>query len=166
MTDLRIRLEQPGDEASVCTVNEQAFGGAGEANLVDRLRGDRDLVLSLVATEDGVVGHAAFSRLHVAAASLRAVALAPVAVVPPYQGRGICSALVRDGLDRLRLAGEHLVLVLGDPTFYGRLGFTVEAAGRFSTPYDGPFMQALALSEHGAGAAGVVRYPPAFADLA
>jgi putative acetyltransferase len=165
MIEMRIRPEHPGDEASVRKVNKEAFGGAVEANLVDRLRKDQDLMLSLVAAADGIVGHAAFSRLLMAEASLRAVALAPVAVVPTHQGRGIGSALVRAGLERLRLAGEHLVLVLGEPAFYGRFGFTV-SAGRFLTPYDGPSLQALALSEHGSGAEGVVRYPPAFADIA
>ena len=148
MTGIRVRPEEPGDEASVRAVHQQAFGGAAEAQLVDQLRRDRDLVLSLVAATNGVVGHAAFSRLHVSDASLRAVALAPVAVVPSYQGQGIGSALVQEGLERLRLAGEHVVLVLGEPAFYGRFDFSSEAASRFSTPYDGPYMQVLALSEH------------------
>ncbi len=166
MDGFRIRPEQPSDGPAIRAVHEQAFGQPLEADLVDRLRADGDLVLSLVAVREAPVGHIAFSRLVLPESSARAVALAPVGVLPPLQRAGIGTALIREGLARLAEAGEDLVLVLGDPAYYGRFGFTAAAAGGLATPYDGPYLQALALSEAGREARGPVRYAPAFADLA
>jgi putative acetyltransferase len=123
------------------------------------------LVLGLVAEEEGIVGYVAFSRLGAPQADLRATALAPLAVRPECQRKGIGSALVRDGLSRLSEAGEDLVLVVGEATFYERCGFSREAAAGLSTPYDGPHLLAKALSARGSQARGPVCYAPAFAKL-
>ena len=61
--------------------------------------------------------------------------------------------------------GEDIVVVLGESAFYGRLGFRRETAVRLKTPYDGPHLQALALTEAGRSACSVVRHPSAFAAL-
>jgi len=164
--DLRIRPEEPGDRSALHALHAAAFGQEAEATLVDQLRADGDLVLSLVADAGGPVGHIAFSRLSMPdAPALRACALAPLAVLPHVQGRGIGSALVRDGLERLAGLGWDLALVLGEPGYYGRFGFSAEAARAFETPYDGPYLQALALSAEGKGARGAVSYARAFAEL-
>jgi putative acetyltransferase len=163
--DPSIRPEEPSDRDAIRAVHEQAFGDAAEADLVDRLRSDGELVLSLVAVLQGVVGHVAFSRLELSDIHVRAVALAPVAVLPPVQRSGIGTGLVREGLHRLAASGEDLVLVLGDPAYYRRFGFSPEQARGFTTPYDGPYLQGLALSEAGREANGPVRYGRAFADL-
>jgi len=164
--DPSIRPEQPPDREAIRAIHQQAFGQTAEADLVDRLRQDGHLALSLVTFRRSVVAHVAFSRLELWEHPARAVALAPVAVLPALQGSGIGTALVRDGLRRLAASGEDLVLVLGDPGYYGRFGFSREAARDVTTPYDGPYLQALALSETGRKARGPVRYAPAFADLA
>jgi putative acetyltransferase len=57
------------------------------------------------------------------------------------------------------------VLVLGEPAYYGRFGFAAEDAAGLKTPYDGPYLQALALTEEGRHARGPVQYPSAFAEL-
>ena len=159
-----IRPERPGDRDAIFAVNRAAFGQAAEAALVDRLRADGDLVLSLVAADgEALVGHVAFSRLEAPAGC--AAALAPVAVVPARRRQGIAAALIREGLTRLAGGGQDLVLVLGDPAYYGRFGFAAEAAAPLRTPYDGPFQQALALTERGRRMAGEVRYAAAFAEL-
>ena len=160
-----IRFETTSDRDVVRAVLASAFPSAAEADLVDALRAAGDLVLALVAEEEDVVGFVAFSRLVPAQAELRAVALAPIGVVPAHQRTGIGSALVRDGLSRLAEAGEDLVLVLGETRFYERFGFTRDAAARLRTPYDGPHLLAKALTEQGAAARGRVRYAPAFAAL-
>jgi putative acetyltransferase len=164
--DPSIRPEEPSDRDAIRAVHEQAFGQIEEAALVERLRRDGDLTLSLVAVRQGVVGHIAFSRLRLLESAARAMALAPVAVLPAVQQSGIGTALVREGLRRLAASGEDLVLVLGDPAYYGRFGFSTEQARDLTTPYDGPYLQALALAEAGREARGPVRYAPAFADLA
>jgi putative acetyltransferase len=163
VTALVIRPETPADHDAIHAVIRAAFGQETEALLVERLRAGGDLVLSLVAEADGIVGHVAFSRLSTEGGL--ATALAPVAVRPDRQRQSIGDALIREGLRRLAEAGEDLVLVLGDPAYYGRFGFTAEAAAPLKTPYDGPYQQALALSSQGRLIGGDVAYAPAFAEL-
>ena len=89
MSVVSIRSESEADHAAVRTVNEKAFERRDEANLVDRLRSNGDLVLSQVAMTEKVVGYIAFSRLHVEGATVRGSALAPMAVRPrPSTARG------------------------------------------------------------------------------
>ncbi len=162
----RIRPARPEDEPAIHAIHTAAFGQTTEADLVGRLEADGDLVLSLVACTDRPVGHIAFSRLDVSEApSVRACALAPLAVDPSRQRQGIGSTLIKEGLDRLAEQGWDLVLVLGDPNYYGRFGFAAEAAAALRTPYDGPYLQALALSDKGPEAQGPVIYARAFAEL-
>jgi putative acetyltransferase len=92
---MRIRQETAANYPAIRSVREWAFGGSREADLVDRLRGAGDLVLSLVSVEDRPVGHVAFSRLSTEDRSLRALALAPLGVLPERQRQGIGAALVR-----------------------------------------------------------------------
>ena len=160
-----IRSETATDFTAVRAVNQAAFEGPVEADLVDSLRADRDLVLSLVAEEAGqIVGYCGFSRLrvHVSDRAIPAVSLAPVAVLPAWQRQGIGGRMVEEGIARLRALSEMLIFVLGAPAFYGRFGFACSAATGFHTPYDGPYMQALSRD---APVSGDVRYPSAFSAL-
>jgi putative acetyltransferase len=92
-----------------------------------------------------VVGHVLFSRLHVrnGAKKFAAVALAPLAVEPSFHGTGIGGALVREAHRRLKEAGETLSIVLGDPAYYGRFGYTHARAAKFESEYQGEALQAL-----------------------
>jgi len=159
-----VREETHADHVSVRRVVEAAFGQPAEADLVDAARRNGDAVLALVATEhDTIVGHIILSRL---TAPVRALALAPVAVLPEYQGRGIASRLIEDSLARAKAQGWQAVFVLGDPAFYGRFGFRAETAEGYSSPYAGPYFMALELSAAAlAGRRGAVAYPRAFAAL-
>src|SRR5688572_21550751 len=103
MPPVEIRPETPADHPAIRAVNEQAFGKPNEANLVDALRASPSFVpdLSLVAEREGqVIGHVLFSRLTVAAVGepVEVLALAPVAVRPEWQRRGIGGRLIRAGL--------------------------------------------------------------------
>jgi putative acetyltransferase len=168
LSTLNVRLEQHADASPVRAVLARAFGGSAEADLVDRLRANGELVLALVAERAnvGIEGYVAFPRLWVETASLRlaAVALAPLAVVPDIQGLGAGSTLVRRGIALLEQRGEQLVFVLGDPAYYARFGFDAAAAARFNSPYDGPHFMVLRLTP-AAPRQGSVRYPFAFAEL-
>lgn len=162
-----IRREAAGDVAAIRQVICAAFEGDGEADLVDRLRADGDLILSLVAEQDGqIIGHIAFSRLSITDGSQNrpGASLAPVAVLPEMQRKGAGRALIESGHDQLRHAGETVVFVLGDSAYYSRLGYSVNGAGAFDCVYAGPYFQWLRLSPQ-APASGVIAYAPAFGGL-
>jgi len=160
-----VRPARGDDAPAIAEMLTAAFSGKAEADLVERLRADGDLVLALAA-DDNVRGYVAFPRLRVedAAGAHDVVGLAPVAVMPNLQRRGIGSALIREGHRRLIEQGESLIFVLGYPTFYTRFGYSLAAAEPFESAYAGPHFMALRLSES-APVAGKVRYPAAFSDL-
>jgi putative acetyltransferase len=162
---LVIRREAAADRQAIHALHRVAFGGEGEAKLVDALRADGAVVLSLVAEEDSyIVGHVLYSRLTLDPPSNGALSLAPVAVAPERQKRGIGSRLIEEAHRMLAASGEKIVFVLGDPAFYGRFGFSAAAAKPFRTPYDGEYMQVLALAPD-APKSGTALYPAAFAGL-
>ncbi|RWF10402.1 MAG: N-acetyltransferase, partial [Mesorhizobium sp.] len=79
--------------------------------------------------------------------SFSAVALAPLAVEPSFHGTGIGGALIREAHIRLKEAGEALAVVLGDPAYYGRFGYSHARAEKFESEYQGEALQALAWGE-------------------
>lgn len=166
--DVIVREETPADRDSVRALNIAAFGGAAEADLVDRLRAEADPVVSLVAEVGGeVVGHILFSPGFLAGQPALAIAgLAPMAVAPGHQRQGAGSALVRAGLAACRRAGFGAVCVLGHPGYYPRFGFETARERGIDCEYDVPpeaFM--IVELEPGCleGSSGTIRYHPAFA---
>ena len=93
--------------------------------------------ISLVAIEDDeIIGHVVFSPVVVDGADeYSGYILAPLAVLPDRQDKGVGSALVRHGIDRVTSAGAHIVFVYGDPAYYSRFGFSTDLARGFSPPY-------------------------------
>jgi putative acetyltransferase len=164
-----IRDERPGDEAAIGAVNRAAFGREAEATLVAALRRDEALIASRVAVEDGrIVGHILFSKVWIESADeTRTVAsLAPMAVAPGWQRRGIGTALVRDGLEVCRARRYAAVIVVGHPAYYPRFGFSTAAVARLSSPYAGEaFMGLEWVSGVLTASPGRVRYPAAFDAL-
>lgn len=137
------------DALGVYAVLAAAFGSVVEPQLVVALHREDAVVLSLVARLEGmVVGSCVFSRVRLETVDgvRPAVCLAPVGVAPALQKCGIGLALILEGLARLKAKGETLVLVLGEPSYYGRFGFSAAAAAPIKTPWDGPYQQALVLS--------------------
>ncbi|OWY60073.1 hypothetical protein B7486_71165, partial [cyanobacterium TDX16] len=126
--ELAIRPEVPADHAAVAEVVAAAFGGPVEARLVEAIRASVGYrpELSLVAERAGeVVGHVMISEATVVDGCIGAPAatLSPLAVHPDHQGEGVGAALVEAVLARADAAGEGLVLLEGDPRYYGRFGF-------------------------------------------
>jgi putative acetyltransferase len=163
---LFIRDEQPCDREQVRKVNEAAFARSDEADLIDRLRVEGAVLLSLVAEIDGqIIGHILFSRMAVETAQgpVAAVSLAPMAVQSDHQGRKIGSELVGRGLAQLRDRGERIVIVLGHQHYYPRFGFSSEKARYLASPFSPEAFMALELSDGAlTGIHGAVRYPSAF----
>jgi putative acetyltransferase len=166
-----IRAERADEHGAVAEVVGAAFGSLAEARLVEAIRESDHYIpeLSLVAVVDGqVVGHVMVS--HVAlddgTTQRRVASLAPLAVAPEFQGRGIGSALVRAVAARADAAGEPLMVLEGSPVFYGRLGF--EPSARYGIDMELPpwapaeAAQVLLLSGFDAATRGRVVYPPAF----
>lgn len=167
MSMMSIRPATPRDRDAIRLVEENAFGQQVEAGLVDALVDADDAVVELVAEEDGqVIGHILFSRLFVqeGGREFPAVALAPLAVDPSFHGTGIGGALIREAHVRLKAAGETLSIVLGDPAYYGRFGYTHARAAGFESAWQGDALQALAWGE--APQSGRLAYATAFDALA
>jgi putative acetyltransferase len=164
-----IREEETADRPSIREVNRRAFGRDDEGRLVDALRAGGDARVALVAEEEGrAVGHILFSALTIATprGPVGALALAPMAVLPSHQRRGIGSGLVREGLRACRERGHRIVIVLGHPGFYPRFGFSARLTERLASPYAGEAFLALELVPGAlADVAGEVRYPPPFREV-
>jgi putative acetyltransferase len=164
--NLIIRSEIPVDHAAVRELNRLAFGGEDEAWLVDALREGGHVRASFVAELEGrVVGQVLFSELRILTAEgpVEALALAPLAVVPKHQGRGIGSRLTEASLATCREAGHRIVIVLGHPDYYARFGFSTKRAERLRSRYSGPSFMALELIPGALdGVTGDVQYAPPF----
>jgi putative acetyltransferase len=163
MDELNVRAAGPKDFLAVSILLNTSFEGSSEAALVKELRDQDALALELVAVQRStVVGHIAFPRLE---SPETWIALAPVSVRWDRRARGIGSRLVLEGLDRLRRDHVPAVVVLGDPEFYHRFGFSVEAACNLKTPYPSQNFMLYPLADHTAGSKHEIVYPRAFRYL-
>ena len=168
---MTIHPEQPEDVAAIRQVVTAAFGQAAEANLVDKLRTHGKAVISLVAEVDGqIVGHILFSEVTVETnpCNVKLSGLAPLAVAPDRQRRGVGAQLTRTGLAACRAAGYDAAFVLGHPEYYPRFGFVPASRFGLTSEYevrDEVFM-ALELTEGGlADVQGLARYQAEFNEL-
>jgi putative acetyltransferase len=165
---LDIRPERPADRPAIDQVNVSAFGRPDEARIVAALReaAGFDPELSLVAIIDGrPVGHLLLTPVIIEGPGEfgGSVALAPMAVLPGLQRRGIGSGLVRAGLEAARARGHRAVLVVGHPEYYPRFGFVPASRFGIRAPFEVPDEAFLARELVPGGLAGVigtVRYPP------
>jgi len=162
---IAIRAEEAGDAEAIRVLTTAAFAGAAhssgrEAAIVDELRAAGALSVSLVAEEAGViVGHAAFSPVTIVGSPGNWMGLGPISVAPDRQHRGVGTALMRAGLDRIRgMAAAGCVLV-GDPAYYGRFGFVSDG---LLTCSDIPVRYVQRLVFNGPDPAGAIRFHPAF----
>jgi len=165
-----IRDEEENDHAATRSVNISAFETPSEANLVDTLRAQATPVVSLVAEEnDIVVGHIMFSPVTLSGhPELKAIGLAPMAVIPEHQRAGIGSALVRAGLEQCKQLGFVAVVVLGHPEYYPRFGFSPSSRFGIVSEYDVPEEVFMAMELHPNALdkkAGKVKYHAAFGSL-
>lgn len=165
-----IRDEQSRDRAAVRRVNELAFGRPDEADLVEALHRNDCAVVALLAEAAGeVIGHIVFSPVDVGIGlSERLAGLAPMAVMPAFQRRGVGGLLVEAGLKRCAELGFDGVVVLGSPTYYSRFGFGPAHHFGLQCVYEVPPEAFMALPLPGrslASMSGTVRYHLAFDNL-
>lgn len=170
-----IRDAVEDDHDAIDALLRAAFETDAEAELVRGLRAAGDAPIELVAEDASgagpgrgrVVGHIAFSPVSIEGGDgrLRGLGLAPVAVDPLWQGRGIGRSLVRQGVGQCRGVRAGAVFVLGEPGYYGPLGFETASRLGYTNPFgvDEPFMVQPLRDE--LGPAGLVKYAPAFDGL-
>ncbi len=162
MADYLLRPETDRDRKEIDELLVSSFPTALEARLVGMLREDDDVVYSLVASErTGIVGHALFSRMSAPAGTL---ALGPVAVTAHRRRQGIAAALIRSGLERARSDAWTAVVVLGNPSYYRRFGFSQGVVRCMSGRYAGPSLMGLALTKN-ALEGSRIEYARAFAAI-
>jgi predicted N-acetyltransferase YhbS len=134
-----IRNERSTDIAARERLLDTAFGAGRLARTSERLREGRFAAegLSFAAAEDGrLVGTARLWNVS-AGAGHPALLLGPLAVAAEARGRGIGAALVNKALREARRLGHRAILLVGDAPYYGRFGFTQDAARALRLP--GPF---------------------------
>jgi putative acetyltransferase len=167
---LHIRTEEEQDWPAVQAVIESAFERSAEAHLVAALRDQAQPVISLVAEQrDTIIGHIMFSPVLLPGRpEMRIMGLAPLAVAPEHQRKGIGSALVRVGLEQCHQLDFGAVVVLGHPAYYPRFGFS--AAKRFGigceyAASEEAFMIVALQPGFLNGVSGKVKYHAAFSKL-
>ena len=164
--DLAIRPEDPADRAAITALVAAAFGRDEEASLVERLREAGALTISLVASLGAeAVGHVALSPVSIGGVSpgRRWLGLGPLAVRPDRQRAGIGAALMQAALAAGDRDGTELIVVLGEPGYYGRFGFAPASRHGLSLPWPVPdeaFMARLAADR--IPPPGLIGYHPAF----
>ncbi len=164
---ISLRPASPEDYPEIRYILERAFDQRNEADLVEQLRAGGFDALELVAESGGcLAGHIFYSPLPIEAPSrtVRAAALAPLAVHPDFQRRGIGGALIHMSIPMLAHSGFEAIVVLGHPDYYTRFGFSPDAASSLRHPFPpGPHFMALELDPGVLeNFPGQVRYPPPF----
>ncbi len=130
---IHLRHETPSDVQAIEALTKAAFLHAEhtrytEQFIVNALRHAGALSLSLVAERQGeIVGHAAISPIAISDGASGWFGLGPLSVLPPSQGQGIGSLLVRRMADELQQLGAAGCAVVGNPHYYGRFGFQPQA---------------------------------------
>ena len=167
---MTIRPETPEDIDFIRYVNDQAFGQEDEAKLIEKLRDQGVLTVSLVAVQDSeIVGHIAFSPVTIESdlSCFKAISLAPMAVLPVYQQKEIGSQMVQAGLEECRRLGYEVVVVVGHPDYYPRFGFVPARSKGVECEFEVPD-EAWMILELREGALaetqGTVRFQPEFKE--
>lgn len=144
MHDVEIRQSRPDDLASIERLYPAAFPDEDLLPLVRHLLAEEPGILSLIAgAGDAIAGHILFTPCAITGSDAGAALLAPLAVAPEWQRKGIGSALIREGLSRLkRDGGVAHVYVLGDPAYYGRSEFKPETGVAPPYPLPGEYREA------------------------
>lgn len=162
---LIIRQEEPRDYEAVRIINDKAFNQPVEGNIIETLRKSDAMILSLVAEHGNkVVGHIFFSEVSLDdhPEITGAMGLAPMAVLPEYQGMGIGKELVGKGIEMLKNRAAPLIIVLGHPEYYPRFGFEPASGYGLKCQWQGipdeAFMVLILDREKMKNVSGVIRY--------
>jgi len=162
-----VRDERPSDIEQIDALTTRAFepmpfSSGSEAGIIRSLRESRDLTVSLVAEDNGVVvGHVAFSPITVDGVHEGWFGLGPLSVEPDRQREGIGRILVQRGLEAMSQRGARGVALIGDPRLYCRFGFESDGLLTYKN-LDTGLVQRIILC--GAGPQGELRFAASFED--
>ena len=160
-----IRSEMPQDVETIRDLTNRAFAGVpygdgSEAPIIEKLREDGDLTISLVAEVGGVVvGHVAISPVVLTGGFSGWFGLGPIAVVPEQQGLGIGRALMEAALYKLRSLPANGCALIGSPDLYSKFGFISNGELSFGE-LDRKYVQFIAFD--GSDPKGPLQFAPAF----
>jgi putative acetyltransferase len=165
--DLLIRKETKKDLDAICEVNKLAFGREKESKIVDIIRNSNNFIpeLSLVAEIDGkIIGHILFSKIEIhGSAKFISLVLAPLAVIPEFQKKGIGAKLIEEGIRKAKELNFESKIVVGHKDYYPRFGFKKASEWKIKCPFEVPdetFM-AMELNEGSLkDKSGTVIFPP------
>ncbi|MBP2078426.1 GNAT family N-acetyltransferase [Oceanobacillus polygoni] len=175
--NITIAQEHPTDYELTENVVKAAFEHAeysdkSEHKLVSRLRKSDAFIpaLSLVAKDreqNKILGHTLLSKIIIRndSQSTASLALAPVSVLPAYQGKGMGSLLITEALKKAKKLGYSSVVVLGHPEYYPKFGFQKASLWGIKAPFEVPDEAFMVIELSGNALhtiSGVVEYSKAF----
>ena len=168
---IKIREEKAEDYDAVREINDKAFGQVEEGRIVDKIRETCEEIISLVAVEgEKVVGHIFFSPTEIThnGKTIKGMGLAPMAVHPDYQNKGIGSLLIKEGIKKVKETGCSFIIVLGHEKYYPRFGFETASMYGIKPQWDGvpdeAFMIMILDHEAMAGVSGIATYRKEFGE--
>jgi putative acetyltransferase len=170
LQEVVVRGEQAQDIPGIREVNRLAFGQAQESRIVDVLRDSCRDILSLVAVYQGhIVGHILFSPASISMKerTVTGMGLAPMAVLPEFQRKGVGTTLVRTGIFSLKARTCPFIIVLGQPQYYPRFGFKKASIYHIESEWNVPdeaFMIMILDDIAMKGVQGTARYRPEFVE--
>lgn len=143
---MEIRKSTESEKLEIANIHAKAFGGKKGPEIAELVKGLFDdntamPLLSLVAVENQkLVGHIFFSKVKITqtSKSVSAQILAPLAILPGFQSKGVGAQLIKKGLTLLKESGVELVFVLGHPGYYPRCGFVPAGVLGYEAPYNIP----------------------------
>jgi len=169
---ITIRKEEEKDHKQIYEVNKLAFQQENEGKLIEKIRNTENFIpeLSIVAEIDNrIVGHILFSKIKIVGKSVyESLALAPMAVIPEFQKKGIGSELVKIGIKMAKKLGFDSIIVIGHKEYYPKFGFQRASKWNIKCPFEVPdeVFMAIELTEKAfEGKAGTVEYPDEFNEV-
>lgn len=170
--NVEIRQETDRDIEEVYNINMFAFGRENESKLINRLRVGPSFIseLSLVAiSNDKLIGHILFTKIeldYLDDLKIVTLALAPMAVLPSYQNKGVGSQLILSGLSIAKQLCYESVIVLGHRYYYPKFGFEPASKWNIQCPFklsdNGSFMALELTTNSLKKTKSVVIYPDEF----
>jgi predicted N-acetyltransferase YhbS len=173
--ELTIRVERVKDFEAVFSLIKKSFESEQTSDhkeqfLVEKLRKSDAFIpeLSLVAEiENKIVGHILLSKLKIKNEQneFASLALAPISVLPEYQGKGIGGMLIKEVHKRAKELGHQSIVLLGHEKYYPKFGYKQADHYGIVLPFDVPKENCMVfeLAENGLdGVSGTVEYPKEF----